>query len=275
MIDSNYLESEKELLLQGEISVQSIRSKLDGMADEDRTGQLEAEISDEFKRCKNLARIFGEAVFKVDDSSKVIRINENFKAKKEHMLCLLAMTTKDEEKKERIGKLFEKIVGKSVQSYLGNSARFINIDPLDKIDFEKFCEEDLFEEHQTKFNEKLEKLPRCDLIAWKPFSNSFDKRPSKLILLIQCKSGKKWRKGHPVNQRSVKEQIINFAAEPIIVYAITDMITKEEMLQYSKEKGMIFDRVRIISQLADVDDDEIKEIRKEIKKIKPEEDLEQ
>ena len=269
------IEFEKELLLQGEVSDYSIRSKLEGMSDEDTTPGFDSQVSDEFKKCRELAETFGESVFKVDDDSRSIRMNESFKAKQEYMLCLSSMLTNDEGKMSRISRLFEKVVGKSVKSYLGDPSKCRKTDPLSGTDIKRMCEEELYECPQAIPSEEKELLPRCDLIAWKPFSKNSDKRPGKLVLLIQCKAGRKWRHGQPVNINNWKQSIINFATTPVQVYAITDMIDKKEILQWSHEKGIIFDRVRVVSQLACVDDDEIKRIREEIEKIKPNEDLEQ
>lgn len=263
------IELEKELLENAEISKSLIRSEFEDSHNADFDDQdrpdFESQVNDKFKKLKKLIALFGENVFHFDDTTLTIQLSPKFKAKKEYLLCLHCMEKQNESTKE-ISELFEKIVGEALKNYLGENAKYKLVDIEPVIDIEEFCKTDLLEtphrNAQKTFKNK-EMTPRCDLIVWK----NIGVRMGKVILLIQCKSGKNWRKGHPVNLDLWKTKIIRFLADPIKVFAITDLLEASEISNRSDEKGLIIDRAGIIKWLANAETNSIKDIRHQIEQF--------
>ena len=250
------LEKEKKLLEKGEISIQEIRDELTDEYD-DTDEYRESKISDEFKKYKTICDTFGEKIFTYDDKTKTITLNEKSKSesKMEHLFCIHLLENTVE---QETTKIFENLVAESLKSYLGDESEYEIVDDFKERDI--FCK--LNEEKGINIDNTKKINPRCDLICWK----TLDERVGKIVLLVQCKSGKKWRKGKGVNIRGI-ETIIDFASNPIPVYAITDLLSPEDIYKESKEKGLILDRKRIVLLLSKKESSKIMEIREKISEI--------
>ena len=265
---NDFIKLEENLLEYNSVSKNSLRSKLENRYDEfeneeENPDGIENKLNDEFDKCLKLVELFGENVFIYDKNEEMISLNENFKAKSEYSLCINCMESNNNKK----AMLFEECSAEALKNYLGENTQYKLIDNTQQkkaIDFEEFCTEELFEKNHPNAERDFKdtkKIPRCDIVVWK----SLDKRASKIILLVQCKSGKDWKAGLPVNLRVWKENFINFACEPMSVYAITDLIDDNQtLIDRSKEKGLLLDRARIINLLATVETKEIQKIRKKI-----------
>ena len=261
---NDLIELEKKLLEVRSISKLDIRRELEENFNMDNTSEFESQVNDDFKKYKLLAKLFGTNVFQYSENELVIEVNPQFKSKPEYLLCLYCMEKSDKKEKE-IG-LFEKIVAEALQQYLGQGSEYRLIDrKKESIDIEKFCREEL-QERPHSGAQKTFKNPantlRCDVIVWKKVDN----RVGKIVCLVQCKSGKNWRDGHPVNIEGCKK-VINLAVAPLRVFAISDLLNEDELFSRSSEKGLILDRVRIISLLANVEHDSIKQVRQEIQEL--------
>jgi hypothetical protein len=103
----------------------------------------------------------------------------------------------------------------------------------------------------------------CDIVFWK----KIDDNPGNLTVLIQCKSGKNWSRGKAVEFNLWTTGLLSFNVNPTIAYAITDLLTKEQIKSQSKLKGLIFDRARIIKLLANFNSTEIQNIRTKIQEL--------
>ncbi len=265
---NDLIELEKKLLEIRSISKLDIRRELEDVSNEssnmDNTPEFESQVNDEFKKYKLLAKLFGANVFQYSENELVIEVNPQFKSKPEYLLCLYCIEKSDKKREET--SLFEKIVAEALQQYLGIGSEHRLIDrEKEFIDIEKFCREELqeraFSGAQKTFKNSAN-TPRCDVIVWKKIDN----RAGKIVCLVQCKSGKHWEDGHPVNVEMWKK-IINFAVAPLPVFAVSDLLNEDELFSRSSEKGLILDRVRIISLLANVEHDSIKQVRQEIQEL--------
>lgn len=254
---------EKKLLNNEYISKESLRNEL--TSHDDESDVLENKLNDSIKKYKEIVELYNAEVFEFDEENEIFKISDNFKAKNEYLYCLYCMENKFRNNEDTL--LFEKITAEAIKKYLGKNSQYKLIDnQQDQVSIEEICQKDLSEQAQNNADEKFRNdNPRCDIISWKKIDN----RKGKLIILTQCKSGKKWKDGDPVNLRLWTESLINFTSPPIIAYAITDLLSDEEITRYSKEKGLIFDRVRIISLLADASNCILSNLRNKIEsKIK-------
>ena len=237
--------------------------------DNDADDSFDNQSNDIFKKYIELVRLFGNKVFVYDKDAETIMFNKNFQAKQEYKFCLACMKIEKQNTRKTMSGLFEECSAEAIKAYLGKNSQYKLIDNAQKqtMDFEKFCSEELSEKNLPGANENFkddEQIPRCDIIVWKPLDNM----SSKIILLVQCKSGKNWINGKGVNMKVWERKLIDFASEPISVFAITDLITKNKIfIDKGRELGLIFDRARIIRLLATTETNEIQKIRDKITKV--------
>ena len=288
------IEFEKDLLENDFISKTSSKHNIESDVDEEeddleQPGGIENKTNDKFDRYREVADLFGDKVFIYDEIKETVTLSENFKAKLEYLLCIKCMEKMDDEDiRTEMSVLFEICSAKAIKNYLGGNSQYRLIDSAQSKDknylggnsqyklidsawpkdmnFQEFCTEELFEKSLLGVEENFEnhrKALTSDIIVWQPF----DKMNGKIILLVQCKSGINWRKGHPVNLHKWKK-LIDFACEPIRVYTITDLIMdNKESINYRTKKGWILDRARIIRLLADVDNPDMIDIRKDLQSV--------
>lgn len=191
------------------------------------------------------------------------------------MLCVSTIIRNDNDwKRNGMSECFEKITAEAIKSYLGDDTKYKFIEFLKKsCDFERFCNEELHEKPRRDADKNFRgsKNIRTDIIAWKPLD--LDKVGGKIIFLVECKSGKNWDKGLPVNINMWKS-LIEFA-QPIKIFAIADLLVdnRQETLLASSEKGFILDRVRLIKLLASSNNQKIESIRSDIKQLKLEDEI--
>ena len=238
--------------------------------DNDADDSFDNQSNDIFKKYIELVRLFGNKVFVHDKDAETIMFNKNFQAKQEYRLCLACMEAiKKQNTRKTMSGLFEECSAEAIKAYLGKNTQYKLIDNAQKqtMDFEKFCSEELSEKNLPNANENFkddEQIPRCDIIVWQPLDNM----SSKIILLVQCKMGKNWINGKGVNVPVWERKLIDFANQPVKVFAITDLITKNKIfIDKGRELGLIFDRARIIRLLATTETNEIQKIRDKITEV--------
>ena len=268
-IDFQKLKSlEIKLVLEKSISRLDVSAYLNDTLDKN---DIDCEISDEWNAYRKLVETFENRIFEYCKLEEVTKIRDGIKSINEYVLCLMLQQNNKKIKKtieQDLTHLFEEISGECLAAYLGEGAKYKLIDNSD-FDFEKFCRDELLEEVESNTNSKFKtSIPRCDLIVWKPIDN----RTGKIILLAQCKTGKNWKQGIPVNIKFF--QVISSTSTDFLkVYTISDFITNQEMVEYSTEKGLIFDRFRIVSILSKVSNSKLDIIRSKIKGYKLEQYL--
>ena len=256
----SFAELEKKLLRKGRLTRLDIEEELEDCYDYDFSN----EVRDEINKYKDLAKLYPKKVFIIENEGDfLIKVNQNFLAKEEYKLCLYCSKNSDNNREAE--NLFESITGEAIKGYLGKEAKYLLIDTGNDINIEKICKEKLKEEYrknaQKIFKDQNEPL-YTDIIAWKKLDN----RNGKIICLIECKSGR-WKHGRSVCIDSWKA-IIEFISEPIRFFAITDLATDDDLYSRGRNKGIILDRARIVSLLANVDNEEIRKIRNKIKNLR-------
>jgi hypothetical protein len=257
---------EKEILKNGYISKHEIRERIEGEYEENEDEfVIDGYVSDKFNEYEHLVKIFENNVFISNEETKTITVHSKFSAKKEHLLCLKLMETNDEKLRVKMSRLFEEIVAESLISLMGSNSYYELVDASNKdrcIDIKT-----LSKNMGLEFRRELQKYPQegdgcCDIVFWK----KIDENPGIISILTQCKSGAKWKEGKAV-ELGIWNELINFTIPPIRAYAISDIIKKEYIDSQSVQKGLIFDRVRLIKLLANFNSEKIIQIRKKIENL--------
>jgi hypothetical protein len=92
-----------------------------------------------------------------------------------------------------------------------------------------------------------------DIISWLPFAEPdfASRRSGQLVILSQCAAGHDWRsKTHELPMASWT-QYIHWASDPIAGFAVPCIITDDVWHDVAREvKGLVFDRVRVMTHLA-------------------------
>lgn len=96
------------------------------------------------------------------------------------------------------------------------------------------------EEPHSRFNDR-----GVDVVGWIPFA---DKRSSQVVILTQCAAGHNWK-----NKLSVPWeawcQYIHWGYNPLIAFSVPCIITERDWHESSTDKGLLFDRARIVNLL--------------------------
>ena len=85
-----------------------------------------------------------------------------------------------------------------------------------------------------------------DVVAWKPFLEK-SRRPSQVVILLQCAAGQGWRNKTGDLPLHAWEQYIHWSCNPIKAFAVPYVIPKRDWHDVSKEGGILFDRIRIVN----------------------------
>ena len=153
------------------------------------------------------------------------------------------------------GKLFEYISQIAVKNYINGDCVIYGSPDGEKAD-----------EMAKKMNEYFIKFPPSqrkdrdlDLCAWKSFG---DNRASQIILLIQCAAGQNWK--GKLNSLSIKawSRYIDFAVCPLRGFTLPIIMEDQDLIEYSSDGGVIFDRTRLYNNIVGFHIDE--ELRKEL-----------
>jgi hypothetical protein len=145
-------------------------------------------------------------------------------------------------------KLFERCLGDILNQYLGKAFVIGHPRPINKKNFKK-CVKALCVELNEPFNSFYDYIPKSkdvklDIVSWRPFDN----RSGQPIILISCKCGRNWKDEEERIPLKLWTSYINFRADPLLSYAIPYIISnKSDWEIISKERGIIFDRLRILN----------------------------
>jgi hypothetical protein len=151
-------------------------------------------------------------------------------------------------------KLFERITRKAIEQYLsGNAVVFGWPAPTRpesgseesqiKRNIKKVADdlgERFVESPPARFNDR-----GVDVIGWISFH---DGRSSQLVLLLQCYAGQDWKGKLPVPLESWY-QYIHWSFNPIRGFAVPRVLSERDWHEGSTDKGLLFDRPRIINLL--------------------------
>jgi hypothetical protein len=213
----------------------------------------EAFISDVWKELGYRQRLYSQPVFVLGE--RVVERRNEIEIGNEYLACLILSlygvrgTTRDP------GKLFERITFRAVKAYL--SAKAIVFGWPTHIENGVGDEESQIKRKIRQVAEELgerfvEAPPArfndrgVDVIGWIPFPEG---RSSQIVLLIQCYAGQDWKGKIPVPLDSWY-QYIHWGFNPIRGFAIPSVIPERDWHETATDKGLLFDRPRIINSLS-------------------------
>ncbi|NJM40115.1 MAG: hypothetical protein HC853_04800 [Anaerolineae bacterium] len=176
--------------------------------------------------------------------------------KTEYVYCLLLSLYGVESDANLSGRLFERLVRGAVEKYLSGKALVFGWPFEQKNDSNQSLTTRLGLQIQNiadQLNERFVEPPPnkfkdrgVDIIGWIEFGDS---RSGQVVILLQSAAGHNWKGKAPVPEKSWS-QYIHWACNPAIAFAVPCVITKNDWHEVSREKGILFDRIRILNLLS-------------------------
>lgn len=171
----------------------------------------------------------------------------------EYLTCLFLSIYGNAGNSQVPGKLFERITCEAIERYLTGSAIVFGW-PFQPVPIEG--NETLLAQHimhlANDICERFVEAPKSrykdrgiDVIGWIPHE---DRRSGQTIILLQCGAGKNWKGKNPVPIEVWKE-FIHWAHPPVYGFAIPCIVDDDVWHDISKDKGILFDRVRLMNLL--------------------------
>lgn len=153
-------------------------------------------------------------------------------------------------------RLFEEVTTAALAEYLkGKSLRFgfphrtpVPSHPNDAVDY--LAEQIDQPRIDGRRIRKYEKDMGLDAIAWKPFN---DDRPTKIVLLANCSTGANWNSKLGELSITKWKRMINFGCEPVLVFAVPWIPSREDWEEIVDYGHIVLDRARVASLLSSWD----------------------
>jgi len=241
---------------QGFVSRSEVASALDnsGIPNvDDVVGSIWLEIS----RRHSLAQMTHPVVCRQDGLEKALG-DDAFRAYAFQLLLSLASyypsMRMDAKTRRKVTKLFERVTASALTGYLRMCSVEITGFPREDSVPRPFrqCLDYLARKlHEKRGSTQVfssnTKDEGVDVVAWQPFN---DKRPSQLILLAQCATGRNWRGKTSQIMPDVWRNYVNWLAGPAKAFAFPFVGMPDEWDRLSFQAGILLDRLRISSMLA-------------------------
>lgn len=212
----------------------------------------ESFISDVWRELGSRHRLYANPTFEVQE--RTIEPQPAAEASSEYLACLILSLFGVQGTTRHPAKLFERITSKAVEKYLSGKAFVFGWPALaaDTADEEsqikrkirkvaEDLEERFSESPPPRFNDR-----GVDVIGWIPFVKG---RSSQLVLLIQCYAGQDWKNKLPVPLESWY-QYIHWGFNPVRGFAVPRVIPERDWHEGSTDKGLLFDRARIVNLIS-------------------------
>lgn len=210
----------------------------------------ESFLSDVWRQLEYRARLYRNPIFSV--AERTIEPVPGAHVSAEYLACLIWSLVGVQGNTQQPGKLFERITRKAVEVYLTGRAIVVGwpFEPEEGETEESQIQrkirqvadetrERFVETPPARFNDR-----GVDVVGWIPF---FDGRTAQIVLLVQCTAGD-WKGKNPVPLDNWR-QYIHWTRDPTIGFAVPRIIFDNEWHERVREKGMMFDRARIINLL--------------------------
>lgn len=185
------------------------------------------------------------------------------KDRSDYLMCLILSLFGVQGNTQLPGKLFERITREVIENYLNGEAVVFGW-PFEKLeDDEETAIKQKVKQLAENLSEKFYETPASrfkdrglDIVGWVPH---YDQRSSQVVLLLQCAAGHNWGNKLPV-PIDAWCQYIHWASNPIKAFAVPCVISERDWHDVSKDKGILFDRIRIMNLLFDgIEDAELRE----------------
>lgn len=233
---------------QEHVSKAEVGSILEGAAGSEPS---EAFLTDIWRQLEYRQTLYQNPTFKVID--RLVEPVPGTRISPEYLACLVWSMVGVQGNTQQPGKLFERITRKAVEEYLSGQAIVFGWPFEPEIEGEdeesqikrkirrvaEELKERFVEAPPARFNDR-----GVDVIGWIPF---YERRTGQLVLLVQCTAGD-WKSKLPVPLDNWC-QYIHWTRDPIKGFAVPSIIGDKDWHERSREKGIMFDRARIINLL--------------------------
>lgn len=238
------------------VSNNSLSKAAVASAIEDTAGEEPSEsfIASVWRELERRQRLYLQSFFRVED--RLIE-PENDSQPPEYLACLLLSLYGGQGRAHRPAKLFERLSSEAISCYLSGQAVVFGwpSDPGDKPD----------EEEESRIKRKIRRVAEAlgerfceappatfkdrglDAIGWIPF---VDRRSSQIVILMQSTVEQNWKDKLPV-PLDAWCQYIHWGCSPVKAFAVPRIVNDYEWHEASVDKGVLFDRVRILNLLSD------------------------
>jgi hypothetical protein len=254
---------ELELSL-GEISFS--KSKVTSII-RDATGNDPSEtfISDVWRHLRGRVALYYSPFFEIR-SDLVVRRDEVIEGRLEYEICLFFSLYGASNQAGADPKLFERMVAEAIGHHINGDVFVFGWPALPDVEtaiaarvkqVSGLLRERFVEAPAARYKDR-----GVDIISWKPFAepDTAGRRSGQIVILSQCAAGHDWRKKTRELPMAAWTQYIHWATDPIRGFAVPCVIGDAEWHEVSREvEGLVFDRVRLLSHLAQgVQDNELK-----------------
>lgn len=233
------------------LSKAAVASAIEGVAGEEPSEGFIASIWRELERRQ---RLYSRSFFRIED--RLIEPGNGCQPL-EYLACLLLSLYGAQGRAHRPAKLFERLSCEAISCYLSGQAVVFGwpSDPDDGPD----QEEESRIKHKIRrvaetLGERFREAPPAtfkdrglDVVGWIPF---VDRRSSQIVVLIQSTVGQNWKDKLPVPLDAWR-QYVHWGCNPVKAFAVPRVVNDYEWHEASVDKGILFDRVRIVNLLSD------------------------
>lgn len=201
-------------------------------------------ISDVWTELNRRQRLYTSALFTIDKLT--VEPMEDKVSEITYVACLLISLYGPTSGSMNVAKLFERLSCLAMKKYLNGEGVVFGwpVEPGREtsireriIGLASRLNENYIESPRERYKDR-----GVDVVVWKPFT---DQRSSQIVVLLQCASGKDWRKKTMDLPLKSWEQYIHWSNNPIKAFAVPCVVSSHDWHDVSKEGGILFDRIRI------------------------------
>ena len=232
------------------VSKAQLTSNIEGVAGDEPPEHF---LSSVWQELALRQRLYSSPSFTVED--RTVEPLTDITVLPEYLVCLIFSLYGVQGNTKISGKLFERLTSEAVERYLSGKAMVFGW-PFGKDDANASSDETQIMQMVKKATEILQekyieapashyKDRNLDVIGWKPFN---EKRSGQVVILVQCGAGHNWKSKNAVPIKAWT-QYIHWANDPLVAFSVPCIIDDRDWHGQSREKGILFDRVRILNLL--------------------------
>lgn len=233
------------------LSKAAVASAIEGNTGEEPSENFIASVWRELERRQ---RLYSRSFFRVED--RLIEPENNCQPPNEYLACLFLSLYGGQGGAHHPAKLFERLTSEAISCYLSGQAVVFGwpSDPDDRT----------VEEEESRIKRKIRRVAEVlgerfieapparfndrglDVVGWLPF---IDRRSSQIVILMQSTIEQNWKNKLPV-PLDAWCQYIHWACNPVRAFAVPCIVNDHEWHDTSVDKGILFDRVRLVNALS-------------------------
>jgi hypothetical protein len=205
-------------------------------------------------------RLYSRAFYHVGD--RTIDSLIQLPAPNAYLMCLFLSLFGVQSNILKTGKLFERLSRVAIENYLNGEAIVFGW-PFDQRadNADEAVIKQQVSNLAARLNERFYEAPQArfkdrglDVVGWIPHE---DNRSSQLVILLQCGAGHNWTEKNAVSLNAWN-QYLHWANDPLRAFAVPCVINERDWHDHSRDKGIIFDRIRLMNLLGEgIDDNDL------------------